>query len=180
MNHTVARRFEPGPGRPRQDGFTLFELVAVLGIFSLLIAFAADRAFDNMEMAEKAAMETQFLMIKSGMDLQIAGLISAGRGAEIGALTRRNPVEWLKAGPAGYLGAFAGEPTGMDLAGRWYFDTRTRELVYLANRHAHLRADGSGRFRVRYQVSNGAAVSGAMGGSADWPSIGPVEPYTWF
>jgi prepilin-type N-terminal cleavage/methylation domain-containing protein len=163
-----------------QRGFTLLELVACLAILSLLTGIAVDRARDNMELAEKAAMETQYLMLRSAMDLQVASLISAGRSTELASLARRNPVEWLKQAPANYLGAVAGESAAGDRAGNWYFDTLSAELVYVASRRAHLRPDSAGRYRVRYQVSTGLADKPGKGGAFSWPLLSVVEPYQWF
>jgi prepilin-type N-terminal cleavage/methylation domain-containing protein len=163
-----------------QRGFTLLELVTCLAILSLLTGFAVDRASDNMELAEKAAVETQHLMLRSAMDLQVASLISAGRSADLAGLARRNPVEWLKQAPANYLGPVAGEPAAGGRAGYWYFDTLSAELVYVASRHAHLKPDRAGRYQVRYQVSTGPADKPGKGATFSWPLFSVVEPYQWF
>lgn len=163
-------------------GFTLFELIVVIGIFSILVGYALDKSFDNLELGEKAAMETQRLMMRSGMDLQIAGLISSGRERDIVRLAGRNPVDWLREKPANYLGAHAGAPSGQEVTGGWYFDTSTGELVYVPKRHANLKPDRSGLFRIRFHVTV-AAPGDASGGAVrtpEWPRLVPVEPYVWF
>jgi hypothetical protein len=147
---------------------------------SVLVGFAVDRARDNMELAEKAAMETQYLALRSAMDLQVAKLISEGRSADLAGLIRRNPMEWLRQSPANYLGPTAGEPAVGGRVGYWYFDTISAELVYLASRHAHLQPDSAGRYRVRYQVSTGPADKAGNGVATVWPLLTVVEPYRWF
>ena len=166
----------------RERGFTLFELIVVIGIFSILVGYLLEKSFDNLELVEKAAMETQRLMMRAGMDLQIAGLISSGRDRDIAKLVGRNPIDWLREKPANYLGAFAGAPYGPNADSGWYFDTRAGELVYLPKRHANLKPDRGGQFRIRFHVTlaaPGDARPGAARG-AEWPRLVPVESYAWF
>lgn len=162
-----------------QRGFTLFELLVVIGIFSIMVGYLLDKALDNFELTEKAAMETQRMMMRSGMDLEIAGLITGGREREVAQLAGRNPVDWLREKPANYFGAFAGAPTQVDANGGWYFDTQAREIIYLPKRRAHLHPDRSGQFRIRFHVS---LVDPADGKPKlnEWPRLAPVEPYVWF
>ena len=137
---------------PRQRGFSLFELCAVIVIFSILIAYLLSKVFDNLEIAEKSAMETQRMMMRAGMDLHIAGLITAGREKELPRLRGSNPVEWLREPPANYLGAFPSEPERAAADGGWYFDTTARAIVYTPKRHSHLKPAQDGRYRVRFHV----------------------------
>ena len=163
----------------RECGFTLFELIVVIVIFSIMVGYLLNKAFDNLEIAEKAAMETQRLMMRSGMDLQIAGLITSGRESEVAHLVGNNPIDWLREKPQNYLGAFPAEPPQAAESGGWYFDTSAREIVYVAKRHTFLKPDSSGRFRVRYQVAVGSPADGKQSASL-WLVLSPVEPYKWF
>jgi prepilin-type N-terminal cleavage/methylation domain-containing protein len=162
-----------------ERGFTLFEFAVVIGIFSILVIYLISKAFDNFELGEKAAMETQRAMMRAGMDLHIAGLITSGRERDTAKMSGQNPVDWLREKPPNYLGEFAGElPNAQDAWG-WYFDTQKKELVYLPKRHAHLKPDRNGRFRIRFHVALPEEVNGTKRNSV-WPVLGLVEPYSWF
>ena len=176
----AAALFHPKPDMARrQHGFTLFEMIVVIGIFSVLVGFLLDKAFDNFELAEKATMETQRMMMRTGMDLQIAGLITSGRERDAARLVGHNPVEWLREMPPNYLGEFAGEPPEASSAWGWYFDTSKKQIVYLPKRHAHLKADSTGRFRVRFRVALHEEVNGKQSKNV-WPVLVLVEAYSWF
>lgn len=178
----VSRNFTHAAGRCRQVGFTLFELIVVIVIFSIMVGYLLTKALDYLEIAEKATMETQRMMMRAGMDLQIAGLVTAGRERDIPALARINPMDWLREKPANYLGAFAAAPAGPNADTGWYFDTRAGELVYLPKRHANLKPDLNGQFRIRFHVMLAAPGEPTAGSvrTAEWPRLVPVEPYVWF
>jgi prepilin-type N-terminal cleavage/methylation domain-containing protein len=171
--------------RPRKrqvahGGFTLLELILVIGIISVLIGFMADKALRNFELAEKAAMETQAMAIKSALNLQMAALITAGREREIERLIRQNPFEWLKEPPWNYLGALAGAPQGDDKAGNWYHDTGTHETVYLVRRADHFDATATGGRLVRYRVTAIYDDNAQGAKSLAGLTFSPVERYRWF
>ena len=178
MKAILSRKPQSQAGR-RQSGFTLLELCVVIVIFSILIGYLLSKVFDNLEIAEKSAMETQRMMMRAGMDLQIAGLIAGGREKELPRLRGSNPVEWLREPPANYLGAFASEPEQGAEDGGWYFDTSAREIVYLPKRYRYLVPGQNGRYRVRFQVV-ASSLNDRGGGAMDWPVLVPVEPYAWF
>ena len=167
------------PAGTRQRGFTLFELLVVIVIFSILIAYLLSKVFDNLEIAEKSAMETQRMMMRAGMDLHIAGLMTAGREKEIPRVRGINPVEWLREPPANYLGAFPSEPQQASGDGGWYFDTTAREIVYTPKRHSHLKPGKDGRYRVRFHVVTNS-VNDRSSREITWPVLVPAEPYAWF
>ena len=169
----------PARSGAQQRGFTLFELFVVILIFSVLIGYLLDKVFDNLEIAEKSAMETQRMMMRAGMDLHIAGMITAGRERDLPRLRGSNPVEWLREPPANYLGAFPAEPKQAGEDGGWFFDTTAREIVYTPKRNTHLKPGQDGRYRVRFHVV-ASSVKGRSNGEVAWPVLVPVEPYAWF
>ena len=69
--------------RSSQRGLTLIEFVVCLAIMSALVGFTLNRSRDSMELAEKAAMETQYFALRSAMHLRVAKLISTGRTSEL-------------------------------------------------------------------------------------------------
>ncbi len=160
-------------------GFTLLELVVVISLVAVLAAFFLDRALDNLEMAERVAMENQVRAIAAGLNLQLAGLIAKGREREIARLARENPMDWLATRPENYLGEMDAEPSGEAVAGHWFFDRSTGELVYLVRRGERFVPDAAGRKRVRFQVR---LVHDHRESPAKEP-VGavfqPVVPYRW-
>ncbi len=178
MKAILSRKPQSQAGR-RQPGFTLLELCVVIVIFSILIGYLLSKVLDNLEIAEKSAMETQRMMMRAGMDLHVAGMITAGRERDLPRLRGSNPVEWLREPPANYLGAFASEPQQASEDGGWYFDTTAREIVYTPKRHSHLKPGQDGRYRVRFHVVASSASDRSSGAMA-WPVLVPAEPYVWF
>lgn len=162
-----------------RGGFTLLELVVVISLVAVLAAFFLDRALDNLEVAERVAMENQVRAISAGLNLQLAGLIAKGREREIARLARENPMDWLATRPENYLGEMDTEPAGEAAAGHWYFDRGSFELVYLVRRGERFVPDPAGRKRVRFQVR---LVHDHRDSPAKEP-VGavfqPVVPYRW-
>ena len=160
-------------------GFTLFELVIVIVIIAVLAAVFLDRVQANLEAAERMAMETQARAISSALQLQMAAMITRGRGHELGSLTRTNPMDWLVAKPPNFLGELSAEPKGEEALGNWYYDQDARQLVYLVRRGESFTADAQGRKQVRYAV---VAIYDESDRSRNYVAgmlFQPVEPYRW-
>lgn len=166
-------------GRRAGAGFTLFELILVIGILSVLVAVLVDRTLANLELAEKTAMETQAMSIGSALNLQMAAMISAGRFGELAVLQDQNPFDWLTEKPGNYLGAFDAAPAGTRVEGNWYYDRRLREAVYLVKRGDRFTPDAAGRKRVRYQARPVQAVNAHGATEISGFTFRPVEPYRW-
>ena len=166
--------------RPRARGFTLFELVVVILVFSVLVAVLLERLLYLHEMAEKAAMESTLSGIKTGLQVRLAEMIIANREAEAKTLESQDPVRWLDEGkPSNYGGEYGEQP----VAGTWYFDGRERELVYVVNTGGRLEIDGQGaqnelRFRVRLLTSP-VQLPGGADQRTSGVGLAPVRPYRW-
>ncbi len=137
---------------PRQSGFTLIELVVVICIIAVLARVFMDRVWFYQEQAEAAAMEQVAASLQSALTLQLGSLMAQGRGAEISALTRENPMNWLARKPANYGGEFFEPGPQAVPPGNWMFDLKSRELVYVVDRADHFTPGKDGVKWVRYRV----------------------------
>lgn len=174
-----AGRAEPLTARPRERGFSLFELMVVIVIISVLATVLLFRFSYYQEMAEKAAMESTARLIKTALQIHLAELIIANRQREAEALEREDPMRWLEKKPPNYGGAYH------DYAqpGTWYFDEREQQLVYVVITGSRLKLDTETepkqvRFRARL-LKDRLQVAGGPVESVTGITLAPVKPYRW-
>lgn len=164
-------------------GFTLFELVIVIIIVMLMMALFLDRARFYQEQAEKTAMEGIVATVQSALVLQYGQLMTRGRAADVAALARDNPINWLQKKPRNYLGEFYDVSAAKLETGNWAFDLKTRELVYLVRNGENLKMEGRKliRFHVlqQYEASRLPSLQSASP-ELTGLSFEPVVPYMWF
>ena len=164
----------------KQTGFTLLELVVVAAVLGILAAVLLNRLLRYQEFAEKTAMETTVVNMRSGLRARVAELVIQGRTDEIGEIGRENPVGWLDTPPANYAGELDRPGQGAIRPGYWYFDSARRELLYLPDRGKYLKPGPDGTKAIRFRVSVMTRQAGT-----DWVpmlagvAITPVVPYDW-
>jgi general secretion pathway protein G len=158
-------------------GFSLLELAVVSVVLSILLAVYLERLSYYQEAAERAQFRTTLQIYKTALQIRLAELMVARRDAEAETLEAENPTQWLTERPANYGGDYPALPQ----PGTWYFDTATRELVYVAGSGRGLTIDGDKggrllRFRIRvvYQPAAGGRTR-AIAGIA----ITPSAPFSW-
>jgi general secretion pathway protein G len=166
--------------RPRERGFTLFELVVVLMVGAAVMTLLLARLAYYHEALERAAMESTLQGIKTGLQVRLAELIIANREGEAGALETHDPVQWLDEGlPANYGGIYR-EPME---AATWYFDAAKRQLVYVVSTGDRLEIDGQpGGKELRFRPRLVKAPIQLPGGPVERTSgvtLAPVRPYRW-
>ncbi len=141
------------PARTSQSGFTLFELIVVIVIISVLAATLLNRVLYYQEQAERTAMVEVAAAIQTALVLQYGQLMIHHREAEIPALAVENPMNWLLKRPANYAGEFfAPTPTSVR-SGNWVFDLKSRELIYIPSSTSHVAPGNDGYKWIRYRVS---------------------------
>ena len=140
-------------GRRRQAGFTLFELVGIIFIASVLSILLYDRFLGYQALAEKTSMEMTVINMRSGLRLRVAELMMEGRVDEIGSLVDENPLNWLAAAPPNYIGQLAHPEQHAIPANSWYFDSERHELVYRLPRDKLFGAGAVQEKTVRFRVT---------------------------
>jgi general secretion pathway protein G len=167
----------------RLCGFSLLELVVSLTLAAVLVGVFLDRALYYREQAEKSAMEQVAQDLRSSVNLRVAELVLENRFGELVALPAQNPMDLLVRKPQNYLGVLLGVLNGAEVqevvAGNWYFDNTSKEVVYFVDLGQNFTLDEKGRKRVAWHVE---LVSGS-GGKRDlpqWARFELVQPYRWF
>jgi prepilin-type N-terminal cleavage/methylation domain-containing protein len=170
--------FPLGRGRAGR-GFTLFELVVCILVFSVLVTVLLHRLAYYQELAEKAAMEATARILKTGLQIRLAQLIVANRQAEAGVLETADPTQWLERRPVNYGGTYHGDAQ----PGTWYFDEQARQLVYCVNTGSRLELDSqTGPKQVRYRVrllKDRISLAGGKVESVTGVTLTAVTPYYW-
>ena len=137
----------------REHGSSLFEFFIAAGVISVIAVLLLDRLLSYQEYAEKAAMELTVVNMRSGLRLRTAELMTQDRLHELGKLINENPLRWLETPPPNYLGELARPELKALAQGNWYFDTSTRELVYLPHDNRFFMAPWRDRKEaMRFQV----------------------------
>lgn len=159
----------------KSSGFTLFELVVVVCLVSILAGVAFERLRYYQEAAEATAVESNLSVLKNALHIRSAELISANRWDELQRLPQQNPFELLEEKPANYGGGWL--PDGR--AGQWYYDDAAKQVVYRVGSADSFSAS-DGKHEMRFAVI-GRDASGkvAAGGSVAYVSLRPLSSYRW-
>jgi type II secretory pathway pseudopilin PulG len=162
-------------------GFTLFELIAYILVVSITASVAYNRFAGFPGAAERANFMTVTVQLKAGINLQMMNAIARGNWSELRNLEGSNPMDLMLETPTNYVGELSVYDRDT-LPGRvWYFDTRSRELVYVAGDATNLYSVENGqripanvvRFRITMKYSGGDMKN--------WEGIvlEPSTPYAW-
>jgi hypothetical protein len=163
----------------RQAGFTKLEFALVVIIFAMLIGGFLYSVRQQQEQAEKLSVELNIMSMRTGLLSEIAERLINGKGDQAADLLGGNPVRFLKGPPAGYIGEFKAVDEARMLAGSWYFDLATGELVYLPNlADGFRRLDGSGKKEIRWRVQpRSQTTPSAL--TVDALSLSAVTQFEW-
>ncbi len=184
MRRALTRRVHGEPPGSHA-GFTLFELIVVICIVSVMAFTLLDRLQVYKEGAEKAVMQQTAAAIKSALQMRVASYMIHGRDDEIENLRTQNPINWLQERPENYAGEFYADAYARVRPGSWYFDLARRELIYVVDLGTHFKPGPDGRKWVRYHVTidyeqqlTEKNAPPRMVFSA--LSFSPVQAYEWF
>lgn len=174
-----------GRKQPGLCGFSLFELLVVIVIVSILMVIAISRLIALQVDAERVVMESTVGAIRSGLGIKVAESIVRQNIAGLPAYEASNPMNLLAEVPKNYLGEMEGiDPYSLE-KGSWYFDLSTRTLVYLVDNTGYF-SDGMDdpprvRFKVRlvYADTNGNGVYDSGVDTIEGLRLAVLEPYKW-
>lgn len=152
-------------------------MVALL-LMSVLVGVFLDRALYYRELAEKSAMEQVAMDLRSSVNLRVAELVLENRFAELAAMPAQNPMDLLAGKPQNYLGVLDEPPAGSVKPGHWYFDKKSKEVVYCLDSGRNFTPDESGRQCISWRM---VLVPGGVATPApQWARFKLVKPYRWF
>lgn len=134
-------------------GSKLFEFVVVLILVAFLSMVVLQYMLHYVEVAEKSAMETTVMYLRSALRLRLAEVLASGDATEAERLVNDNPMDWLQDKPYNYVGAMDAPQPDVIEPGKWYFDTRSRELVYRVEYGREFVPDKDGLKRVRFRIN---------------------------
>ncbi len=139
------------PRRPLSVG--LLELTLVVILIGIFITVAIDRIWPLRITAERTAVLEVQGALESALGITIAGRVARGAGlSAIARLQGTNPIRFLATPPANYVGSFTHPRRHRIPPGSWYFDRRTRTLVYLVRFRRHFETPLTGPKRIRFRV----------------------------
>ncbi len=117
---------------------------------AIIYAAAARRVTDFPGGAERANFLAVRTQIQSGINLEMMLFITRGQSGQLRAFEDANPMDLLLEAPSNYVGSI--DQSGASSLDRrvWYFDTSSKQLVYLIN-------DNSGAYLLNEGVKQPAS-----------------------
>jgi general secretion pathway protein G len=168
-----------------ERGFSLFELIIVIVILSVLLVVAVDRLLRLRFEAERATVQSVIGALRSALYIEFAAAAARNELGRMELAGGSNPVLRLAERPDGYAGEFFGADPALFDPGTWYFDTRDRTLVYLVRFPDAFVSPLSGPPRLRLAIEpdyDDLDRNGRFDPGRD-PVRGlkllPLEPYYW-
>ena len=140
----------PQQWRQRGAGYLEFAVVAI--VFAILTGILLRKMEFYQEEGERLAVQQVVTSLRAARASRSVSLYVRGNEAEIEALARQNPMDWLERRPPNYAGEFDAPAAGTVPAGHWYFDRKTATLSYLLNKREYFIGSDSKRlnFKVKF------------------------------
>ena len=172
---------DPRPSK----GFTLIELIVVIIIIVVMMGLFLNRVTYYQEQAEKTAMEMVAGTIQSSLTMQYGQIMTRGKPSDVAALAQDNPINWLQKKPQNYSGEFYDTTPLSVESGRWMFDLKSRELIYVPRNTNYFKPGADGKKWIRFHVAvnyEASRLPSLQDAPAELTGIlfKPVEPYSWF
>ena len=161
-------------------GFSLFEVMVVIFVISILGVVALDYYYKILVDVERTSMMHDLGAMRSAVSMQVAKAYASRNGEDLRGLVGTNPVELLKEKPENYSGAVSGENIDKVEKGTWFFDPEQGSLNYLVRNQLYFETSVSGSVMARFRIeptyirSDSAAVKKISG-----LEIKALEPYHW-
>ena len=170
---------------PLSSGFTLIELIVVITIVVIMMGLFLNRTLFYQEQAEKTAMEQVAGAIQSALTMQYGQIMTRGKPTDTAVLALDNPMNWLQKKPRNYVGEYYDlTPLSVE-SGKWAFDLKSRELVYVPRNTNYFKPGTDGKKWIRFHVAvnyEASRLPSLQNTPAELTGIlfEPVEPYSWF
>ncbi len=111
-------------------GFSIIEMVIVIVLIGVLMAFGITRLLPYVDEAERIGVLTLESRLRSTLMLVAAKRIAGGQAARIAELDGSNPMTLMLQAPANYVGELSSQYTRYAPRRNWYFNLDTRRLIY--------------------------------------------------
>ncbi|MDP5240233.1 hypothetical protein Q9Q94_11890 [Uliginosibacterium sp. 31-16] len=153
-------------------GLPLYEVAVLAVIAAVIIGVLAERADSLLERAEKTAVDTAVMNMRSGLRLEMARRIVAGE--RLRDLAGTNPLSFLEAPPVGHIPANLPDLAKTVKSGLWQYKSDENALYYVPQRRRHLKmqqgnVDKTLVWQVLPSTSDGEQVEVVL-----------MTPYWWF
>lgn len=164
----------------KDKGFTLLELVVSLLVIVILYGVLSVRLGGVAESAERAAMYGMLGQIRQQINLRMASFYIEGSPHQVKYLLQENPFSWISPSAKQYAGEIGEEADQKLLEGRWYYDSRSKQLIYRVQRNKHLKIEGDEQRNLKFVLKlNGNAADNLKQGTVYSIKIQSVTPFVW-
>ncbi len=153
-------------------GLPLYEVAVLAAIAAVIIGVLAERADSLLERAEKTAVDTAVMNMRSGLRLEKARRIVAGE--RLRDLAGVNPLRFLEEPFVGQIPIDLINSTNSVKSGVWQYKSDENALYYVPQRRRHLKmqqdnVDKALVWQVLPSTSDGEQVEVVL-----------MTPYWWF
>ena len=167
------------------SGFTLLELIVVVGIVAILFTVGLNKYLALLVEVERATMAQNIGIMRSAVAMQVAKKIVGDDLDGLGELAETNPMNYLTEQPQNYLGEFQGADPAAIEGGQWYFEKAGNYLVYRVKNTDYFQGGLAGPKRVRFQIAlvyadhNGSGRFEPKIDALEGLRLAALEPYQW-
>lgn len=162
----------------QQKGITIFEIVMVVIMVSILIVYALDALLQYRVKAEEVRLAQNVTKMQSALFLFSSNnLLKNDKRITQDCF---NPMDFLSTPPSNYKGEIRSDLSTQIEEGSWYFAKDSCMLIYRVVYDDYFNSDlRKGAPRARFKVSKDFGVQGSSKSSAVILKMTPVEAYSW-
>lgn len=161
-------------------GGRLLQFALCIALIGGLAAILLDRLWWYQEYTEYTVVETTAINMRTGLQWRKAELMALERESDIAALIGSNPIHLLATRPPNYFGEVDDASLAHVPAGNWYFDLKSRELVYQPHLDRFFESVLADRGTIRYRLDRKPAAQASA--TSPWTGVElmQISQYKWF